>query len=264
MKNPRIAAAIVTAAAFLLLLLALIAGRLRVSASQWPPLARTTELVEIDEEFVDLFEPTPRPANPAPAYAAAEAVRESTPAEADGSDLDDAGDAAAPLPTVVSERPSAVQKPKKETPQKSGPDKKALEEERARRKARQGVSNAFKNTTEPADNTASKGSEKGDTGTPDGGASDLNGTGSGSVGGGWIMPRYAKVSSHRTGSIELRAIVDKEGRAISVELEGGKAPASGDPALVSRCIAEVKRHRFTRNDDRAPERSTARIIYNFK
>ena len=77
------------------------------------------------------------------------------------------------------------------------------------------------------------------------------------------MPCYAKVSSHLTGSIELKAIVNKEGKADPVELIGGKARIR-DPALVARCIAEVKRHRFTRTDDKAPERAEARIVYNFK
>lgn len=264
MKNPRTAAIVITAAITLLLLLLLLAGRLTLNAAQWPPHPRTTELVELEEEFVELLEPLSRPSNPHPAYADTKVRRESTPAQAEGSDLADAGEAAAPLPTVTSERTSPLQKPRRETPEKSGPDKKALEQEKTSRRINQGISNAFKNSDEPADNTASKGTEKGDSGTPDGGASDRNGTGQGSVGGGWIMPRYAKVSSHLTGSIELRAIVNKEGKADPVEQVGGKAPASGDPALVARCIAEVKRHRFTRTDDKAPERAEARIVYNFK
>lgn len=257
-------AATITAAITLLLLLLLLTGRLTLNAAQWPPHPHTTELVEIDEEFVELFEPRTRPSNPRPAYADTKVQRESTPAQAEGSDMADAGEAAAPVPTVTSERTSPLQKPKRETPEKTGPDKTAAEQERTSRRINQGISNAFRNSDTQADNTASKGTEKGDSGKPDGGASDVNGTGQGSVGGGWIMPRYAKVNSHLTGSIELRAIVNKEGVANPVEQVGGKAPASGDPALVARCIAEVKRHRFTRTDDNAPDRAVARIIYNFK
>ena len=265
MKEPRTAAAIVTAAAAVFIVVLLLVARLTVSAESWPPKPRTaTALVEAEEEFVELFEEIPVHANPSPAYAEKPAQNQSTPAKADGTDLSDAGEAAAPAPDVVSERPAAVKRPKKEKPEKTGPDKKAADEERARRKARQGVSNAFRASEESADNTNAKGAEKGDSGTPDGKASDVDGSGTGTVGGGWLMPRYSKVPSLQTGSIELRAIVDREGRVVSVELVGGKAPASGDPALVERCKAEVRRHRFTRNDDNAPERSTARITYRFR
>ncbi|MDE6612750.1 MAG: hypothetical protein K2K22_09350 [Muribaculaceae bacterium] len=264
MKNPRTAAIVITAAIMSLLLLLLLVGRLSLNAAQWPPHPEMTELVEIDEEFVELFEPKTRPSNPRPAYADRNIRKESTPAKAEGSDLTDAGEAAAPAPTVTSKQTSPLQKVERETPEKTGPDKKALEAERTSRRISQGISNAFKNSEEQADNTTSKGPEKGDSGNPKGGASDLDGTGQGTVGGGWIMPRYAKVSSHLTGSIELRAIVNKEGKADPVEQVGGKAPASGDAALVARCIAEVRRHRFTRTDDNAPERAVARIVYNFK
>lgn len=265
MKDLRTAAAIATAIVAVLIVVLLLAVRISVDARTWPPTPRSaTALVEAEEEFVEFFDPMPVSANPSPAYSETKAGNESSPAKADGTDITDAGEAAVAMPDVASGRPSAVERPKKETPKKSGPDKKAAEEERARRKARQGVSNAFQASEESADNTNSKGAERGDSGSPDGSASDVDGSGTGTVGGGWIMPKYAKVPSMRTGSIELRAIVDREGRVVSVELVGGKAPASGDPALVERCKAEVRRHRFTRNDDNAPERSTARIRYFFK
>lgn len=264
-QRPDIAAAVVTVVMAVLLCLLLVSSRLTFDPEGYPPVPRpTTELAEVDEEFVDLFDPKTLPANPQSAYTPAESDNNSTPAEADGSDLSNAGEAAAPAPVVTTERQSPVQKPKKEKPEKTGPSKKELEEEKARREARSGVSNAFKPAPEATDNTESKGADKGDSGKPDGAASDLNGTGHGSVGGGWIMPSYAKVRAYQTGSIELRAIVGRDGKVKSVELTGGKAPASGDPALVSKCIAEVRRHRFTRTDDNAPESATARIVYTFK
>lgn len=263
MNRPSTIAAIATVLAAVLLALLLLLCKLTFDPDTMlksePPV---TELLEV-EEFAELFEPAVVPANPSKAYNEVPARRQSTPAEAAGSDIADAGDAAAPTPDVTSERPSPVVREQKETPEKTGADKKASEEEEARRQARAGVSNAFKKNDEPADNTASKGSEKGNSGSPQGAASDLNGTGSGTVGGGWIMPRYAKVKSAVTGSIKLQAVVDREGNVKSVELVGGKAPASSDHALVERCMAEVRSHRFTRNDNNAPERATATITYTF-
>ena len=265
MKDSRIAAALVTVLAAVLILLLLMVGRLTMSADAWPPPERpVTELVEMEEEFVDLFEPAPVRANPSPAYNAERTSNLSKPAKASGSDLADAGEAAAPAPVVTSERQSPVTAKTKETPPKTGPDLEAQKREEARRKARSGISNAFKASEEAVDNTANKGREPGDSGNPDGAASDLNGTGSGTVGGGWIMPRYSKVDSRQTGSIILQAIVDRDGKVTSVEQIGGKAPASANSALVEKCKAEVRRHRFTRNDDKAPERSTARITYTFR
>lgn len=224
----------------------------------------TTEVAEIDEEFVELFDMAYGPSDPSPAYAPQPVRRNSKPAEASGQDRVDAGNAAAPAPDVTSKQLSPLSREEKPVPPETGPDKTKLAEEEARRKARKGVGDAFKNTSDTPDNTASKGSEKGDSGTPDGGRSDANGTGVGTVGGGWTMPRYSRVPSEVTGSIILTAIVGPDGNVISVELSGGKSPAAADRALVQACIAEVKRRRFTRNDDKAPERSTARITYTFR
>jgi len=224
----------------------------------------TTEVAEIDEEFVELFDMAYGPSDPSPAYAPQPVRSNSKPAEASGQDRVDAGKAAAPAPDVTSKQPSPLSREEKTVPPETGPDKTKLAEEEAHRKARKGVGDAFKNTSETPDNTASKGSEKGDSGTPDGGRSDANGTGVGTVGGGWTMPRYSRVPSEVTGSIILTAIVGPDGNVISVELSGGKSPAAADRALVQACIAEVKRRRFTRNDDKAPERSTARITYTFR
>lgn len=264
MKRPSTAAAILTTVAAVLILLLLFIGKLTLTAPTWPPSPHnTTELVDIDDEFVDLFDPSTS-ANPSPAYNDNNADNMSTPAEADGSDIVDAGVAAAPAQVITSKRQSPTKRVEKEQPKKVGADKALAEEEEARRRARAGVSNAFKSNDETADNTSSNASEKGDSGKTDGTASDLNGTGQGTVGGGWIMPHYAKVKSYQTGSIELRAIVAQDGTVKSVDLIGGKAPASGDPALVEKCKAEVRRHKFTRNDNNAPESATARIIYTFR
>lgn len=265
MKDSRTAAAIGTAIAAVLILLLLLTGRLTISAKEWPPHQKNeTELVEIEEEFVDLFEPTPIHANPAPAYAPKEVVNESKPAPPGGPDLRDAGKKAAPQPETVQQRPSPVKKAKKETPEKTGPQKDAEQAEKTSRRVKKGVEDAFKAVEDAMDNTKSAGEQKGDTGKPAEESSSLNGTGHGSVGGGWIMPAYAKVNSRQTGSIILQAVVNSSGRVTSVELIGGKAPASANPRLVEQCKAEVRRHTFTRTDDNAPERSIARITYTFR
>lgn len=121
MKNSRTAAAIGTAIAAVLILLILLTGRLTLSASQWPPLPKNeTELIEIEEEFVDLFEPVPVRANPAPAYTPEKVINESTPAPAGGIDLRDAGEKAAPTPETVQKRPSPLKKPKRKHPKRPG------------------------------------------------------------------------------------------------------------------------------------------------
>lgn len=256
------AAATAIAAVILVVLLCL----LHLSDYRPSPLTPrpTTEIAEIDEEFVEFLDMSYGPSDPSPAFAPEPVKNNSKAAEASGQDNIDAGKAATPAPDVTSKRPAPVKKVEKPVPPETGPDKTKLAEEEARRKARKGVGDAFKNTSETPDNTASEGKEKGDSGTPAGGRSDANGTGSGTVGGGWTMPRYSRVPSEVTGSIILTAIVGADGNVISVELTGGKSPAAADRALVQACMAEVKRRRFTRNDDKAPERSTARITYTFR
>lgn len=262
-KNETIAA-IATALIAALIVVMLGAGGLSFDPStlRQPP-RPMAELVEIDEEFIDFFdEPVPAGA-PSKAYAAQPQQHTSEAAEAGGSDLADAGAAAAPSPDVVSERPSPLPKPRKEKPEKTGPSKEQLEAE-ARRKARKGISDAFKAKENAADNTTAHGDGKGDTGSPDGGTSTVDGSGTGSVGGGWIMPAFAKVKTGLTGRIELRAVIDSEGKVVKIEQTGGKAPAGADAALVARCIAEVRRHKFTRTDNDAPPSATARIVYTFR
>lgn len=264
MKDSRTIAAVATVVLALLLALLLVVAHLSVDAGNWPPPKKTVELAEIEEEFVDFLDPAPVHANPAPSYSPVRQKHESEAAPAGGTDLEDAGEAA-PAPTVVTtERESPKKEPKKEAPKKTGPTRKELAQEEQRRKARRGVSDAFKAAEKAQDNTTDHGRDKGDSGNPDGEASSLNGSGSGTVGGGWLMPRYAKVDSRQTGSIILQAVIDKSGKVISVEQIGGKAPASANPSLVARCKAEVRAHIFTRHDDNAPDRATARITYTFR
>lgn len=267
MNKSELTALAITVAVALVMVLLLVLNSLTFDPStlRQPP-RPMAEVVEIDEEFVEFFEvPVPKGTS-SQAYTPQPAERQSQAAEATGSDIKDAGNEGVSLPDVVSEKPSPVERPKKETPEKKGPTKEELEAEAARRRARKGISDAFKTSPDATDNTTSnsKNAEKGDSGKPDGGASAVNGSGTGNVGGGWIMPSYAKVKTDLTGRIELRAVINSEGKVVKVEQTGGKAPAGADPALVAKCIAEIKRHTFTRSDNNAPPTATARITYTFR
>lgn len=237
-NDSRLLAACITALVALLLVGLLIVARLRVKATTWPPERQVTEMVEADEEFVDLFDPTPVPSDPAPAPAAA-TVDE--PAQAPTATADEPAQAPAQEVKIQDSKPNIPR-----------PTAEEIERTEQRERARQGVSAAF------------GASASGDGGRPEAEAPTANGTGSGTVGGGWIMPAYAKVDSRLTGSIIIQAVIDRTGRVVSVGQIGGKAPASADRRLVERCIAEVRRHAFTRSDDNAPDRATARITYYFR
>lgn len=232
---------IATAAAVAMIIALLLSAHLSLPA-KWPPERQNyTEIVAADPEIIDIFTPTPRHASSAAAAAPEPARKISKP-----------NVAAAKI--VSSARKTDIKQP-------------AAANDKAIREARDGVANAFKTSADATDNTTSdRGKEHGNSGHPDGtpGADTADGTGQGSVGGGWIMPHYAKVPAYSTGSIELRATVDRHGNATNIVLTGGKAPAAADNALVQRCIAEVRRHKFTRNDSNAPETATARIIYTFR
>lgn len=265
MNRPRLIALIATAAVAILLLLTLVCAHLSFDASALPnPPRPMNEIVEMDEEFVELLDVAFGPHDPSQAYAPEAADNASLAAQSAGSDLADAGEKAFTAPDVTTERPSEAVRPKKETPPKTGPKNTEDEQAKARERARKGISDAFKKADEAQDNTSSTGTKPGNSGSPDGSASDVNGTGSGTVGGGWVMPKYARVPSNQTGRIELRAEVDSEGRVTKVEMTGGKAPAGADPALIERCKAEVLSRRFTRNDNNAPAKSIATITYTFK
>lgn len=263
MNQPRTIAAIVTVAAAVVLVLLLLVCRLAFDPTKLNVDRPVTELIEVEEEYVEFLEQPVKPSKPAPAYSEQRVRRNSHAAEASGSDLKDAGKAGVATPDVTAKTPSPVKRKQADPPKQTGPTKEQLEEQ-ARRRARKGVSDAFASAPDAVDNTDSRGKEEGNSGSPEGQSSARDGMGTGSVGGGWIMPRYSKVSSTVTGRIELRAVVGKDGHVISVEQTGGKAPAAANKALVSRCIAEVRSRQFTRTDNDAPDKAIARIIYTFK
>lgn len=80
----------------------------------------TTEVAEIDEEFVDLLDMSYGPSDPSPAYAPKPVKRESRADIASGQDKVDAGKPAAPAPDVTSKRESDVKRPEKPVPPETG------------------------------------------------------------------------------------------------------------------------------------------------
>lgn len=165
-------------------------------------------------------------------------------------DLRDAGRRGNSQPDVSSEMPSPVTRPRTQPVPDPGPTEEQLQQEEARRRVRENMSDAFSGT-ENTDQASTAGS-------------DARGDDSGQVGGGWIMPNFAKVPSTVTGSIVLTATIDSNGHVIDVRQTGGTAPAAATPSLVNACMAEVRSKTFTRNDSNAPQRATATITYRFR
>ena len=263
-SDTRYIAAAVTVLAALLIVLLLVLCRLSFDpASQLASRQPVASVAEMPE-FAELLETlnSPSPSDPSRAQAPEAADRNSSPAPEGGADLTDAGAAALPAPPVTSERPSPVSRQERTAPPQTGPTREQQEQERARRRADRDIANAFSN---PADNnTTNRGTTAGDSGAPDGNATPVSGSGTGTVGGGWVMPHYQKIPSTLTGSIRLRATIDASGAVTRVVQIGGDAPASADGALVQRCIREVQSKRYTRPDDEAPTTATALITYIFR
>ncbi len=272
MNRTRLYAALGTLLVCALLALWLAVGTvgLRRAVAGWPP-ERTSEItVEEYAEIIDLPQSAAPAADiPAPAPLPEQADAQAEPTPESGHDTRDAGEPGEAPATVSSARPAPVKAtPKK--PEKTGPSEQQLkkqqeekEREEARRRATANTRNAFANAA-GANNTKASGSKPGNAGAPSDKASALNGRGTGSAGGGWIIPAYAKVSSTVTGSVKMVVKIDRSGRVTSVRFDGGDAPAATDPAVRRAVEAEVRSRRFTRADDNAPEESTAYITYTFR
>lgn len=272
-SRPRLYAAAGTAIAAIL---ALIVLRLWVityvpQTHEWPPrhdgevtLMPEEVLVEVVHEPVRV---APRREDAAPAKLPEKQVNKSTPAPETGHHTTDRGPVGDAPATVTTKTPSPVKQQVKEKPAQTGPTKEELEQQRleeARRKANSATASAFQRS-QGKNNTQANGKQEGDTGRPDGRSQSVNGTGTGSVGGGWGLPRYAKVPATVTGSIKVKVTVDRKGNATKVAFVGGDAPAATDTRLRQAVENEVKSRRFTRpNADDAPETATAYITYVFK
>jgi len=272
MNRPRLIAICVTVAAALLLTVLLHMGTLSVGAlnREWPPRHDSeVALAEIDEQYFDVIENIPAPVHEeaAPAPDDLKESHKSTPAPESGHDVVDRGSAGDAPKTVTSKKPSPVKVKKKEQPKQTGPSKEEIERqqaEEARRRANAATASAFQRS-EGKNNTSNRGKEEGNSGRPDGASASVNGTGTGTVGGGWALPRYAKVPATTTGSIKMMVKVDRSGRVKSVSFQGGDAPAATDARLRRAVEAEVRSRRFTRPSAAdAPDEATAYITYRFK
>lgn len=237
---------------------------------EWPPRHEGEVALMPEEEFVEVVQESapvaPSREEAAPAKADKPAKSKSTPAPATGHDTSDKGKAADAPSTVTSKKPSAVKETVKPEPKQVGPSKEEIEkqkQEEARRKASSATASAFQKSN-GKNNTEAKGDKEGDTGSPDGASRSVNGSGSGTVGGGWSLPHYAKVPATMTGSIKMKVTVDRSGAATRVDFIGGDAPAATDTRLRRAVEKEVKSRRFTRGGDDAPDAATAYITYVFR
>lgn len=273
MNRDRLYAALLTLLLILLVSYWLMVGTVAPSRSdrEWPP-KHDSEIAlveEPEEEFVEVVETpvanSPAHSDPSPAETPKPEVHKSEPAPQSGHDLADKGKVADVQKTVTTPKSSPVKVKKEETVAKAGPtvDKEKQEQEDTRRKATAATKNAFQNA-QGKNNTTANGKTDGDSGKPTGSSSAVNGSGTGQVGGGWAIPKYAKIPSTHTGSIKMQVKIDSSGKVTDVKVIGGDAPAATDSSLRSACIAEVRSKRFTRSDDNAPETTTAYITYTFK
>lgn len=268
MKSDRLIAALITAviAALTVLLMVCVTVRAGRPDREWPPRHETDiALAPQEEQYFDVVsEPAPAAkADPAPAYAPEPMENRSEAAPQTGHEMRDRGPKGDAPALTASKKDSPV-KTKPEKPRKpQGPDREQQEREAARRRATAATADAFKKS-QGKNNTDSRGSKPGNSGTPEGGNSAVNGAGTGTAGGGWVIPRYASVPSTKTGSIKMTLRIDRQGKVTSVSFTGGTPPAATDAALRRAVEREVRSRRFTRSDgSEAPESATAYITYTF-
>lgn len=271
-RNQAIAAALTALVAIVVLIaLRLITVHVDSRLRQWPPRhdGEVTLAEADDERFFDVVtEPGPARVNdPAEAYNPEPASNKTDAAPATGHSVADRGPAGEAPVVTTSRRPSPVKAKPQAAPEKTGPTKEELErkaQEEARRKASAATRDAFRRS-EGSGNTTNKGNKPGNSGSPSGGDSAVNGSGTGQAGGGWIIPRYAQVPSTLTGSIKMTLKIDRNGAVTSVAFTGGTPPAATDAALRRAVEREVRSRRFTRSDGSpAPQSATAYITYTFR
>lgn len=229
------------------------------------------EIVIVDEEFIEVMETqafaTADGRETAASYLEETVVEQSQPTPASGTDVEDKGEAAeAPAP-ISAKEPSPVKVKKDEQPVKTGPaeDKEKLEQEKTKRQAQNEVANALKKA-QGKHNSSTSAEDRGNSGdsSVDKSQQGTTGRGTGNVGGGWVIPKYAAVPSNVTGSVKMVVKIDNTGKVISVSFNGGEPPAATNSAVRSAIEREVRSKKFSRAsyDDAQP--ATAYITYTFK
>lgn len=274
MNRPHIIAAVATAIIALIAVLLLNVWHLSAGTSQreWPPRHNSEIALATQEEtFFDVVSSPVQDVateSPAPAQLPVAANNHSTPQPRTGQNVVDQGPAGDAPSVVTTKEPSAVKQKIEPAPSKTGPSQEEIErqkaQEEARRRANSATATAFQRS-QGNNNTANNGKADADSGSPKGSSIATHGTGTGTVGGGWQMPRYARVPSTVTGSIKFVVTVARDGSVRNVTFNGGEPPAAADTRLVAAVKAEIASRRFTRpSGDEAPDQATAYITYRFK
>lgn len=233
----------------------------------WPPQRQGQVSIADEELLFDVIE-MPRPlagvaeeASPAHNDKKEDNLSESQPIS--GIDKADAGKAAKPQKPVTSKRPSPAKQKVEPKPEKTGPAKDTQEQERVARRANSNVKGAF-DRADGHNNTQNEGRNPGESGTPNGANSSIHGHANGSANGGWVVPNYRRIPSTVTGSIIVNVVIAGDGSVTDLTFVGGKAPASTDASLRAAVKKEIQSRRFTRTDNNARDRATARITYVFE
>lgn len=269
-RRARIIAAVGTAIIAVLILLSLSYTYLSMSAQT--PQPPTGEIMLMEEEFVEVMEmpttTTAKGVEDSSSYLEEPQQNESQPAPASGTDLEDNGPVGEAPQVVTSKEPSPV-KVKPDKPKNPGPSAEEIkkkEEEAIKRQATNEVANAFKNASGKNNAATSNTADKGPSGNNnvDRNAQGTTGTGTGSVGGGWIIPKYAAVRSTVTGSIKMIVKIDNTGRVQSVTFNGGEPPAATNSSVQAAVEREIRAHKFSRSNYDDAEGATAYITYTFK
>lgn len=275
-RNQQIAAGIT----FLIcccLLIWLVVAKLAWDPVIYPPQPRAeiTMAVADDEEFVEVEVMKPNLSGDeqsAPAMTPTELNNESQPAPQSGPDLTSQGEVGTPKQTVTQRRESSVKETAKPSPAKpaSAIDRKAEEEKALAQRSNNTVSNAFANANNK-NNALNGKKDEGNAGKPDGNpdsaaSPSAKGTKAGStegtVGGNWRMPAYSRnIPSNEVGEVTFEVVVNKDGSVGKITQISAKGLTSD---TISRCRAEIQRHRFTHASPETAEATTARITFRFR
>lgn len=234
----------------------------------WPPQRQGQVTVADEEMYFDVIEmPHPLsgvPDEASPAYNETEQDNLSEPEPVSGSDLADAGQAGKPQTPVTAKRPASVKQKVNPAPEKPGPAADNEQNGQVRRRANSNVKGAF-DRADGRQRTQNPGKTPGDSGSPDGTDNTYHGHAQGKANGGWIVPAYRKIPSTVTGSIKVRVVIGRDGSVKEISfIDGGKAPAATDRTLREAVKAEILKRRYTRTDDKAPERAVGVITYIFE
>lgn len=238
----------------------------------WPPEPDPYIELQADQEFIEP-EQLPLPANAPGDLSAAAKTDElmdqpSRPAPQSGANVSNGGPQGEPTHEVTTPRPSNTKMEQQPQPVNPGA---ATATEKPKPSAQQtSVRNRF--DQQGRHNAANRDGDQANAGNPNGNpnsAGPANSTSSsvgyGRIGGGWQWPRYSQVKTAKAGSITFEIIIDANGTATNATAIKGDPDLMADSALKSKCIAEIRRRKFTRPaGSQAPDEATAFLTFTFK